>query len=128
MHVLLTHSQVPPRIRWLTVPALLLPPLRPAPNPPPPPTTRADPFVEVGLNEKGEHVLGAAGEVHLETCLKDLAERFARVQLQVRGRGGGGAGGGRASVVWNVCDSSIGVGGMVLRLGLCLMASELHLA
>jgi hypothetical protein len=32
----------------------------------------------------GEHVLGAAGEVHLETCIKDLTERFAKIQLQVR--------------------------------------------
>ena len=33
--------------------------------------------------ESGEHVLGAAGEVHLETCIKDLKTRFARVELQV---------------------------------------------
>lgn len=45
---------------------------------------RADPFVEVEVLESGEHVLGAAGEVHLETCVKDLQERFARIQLQVR--------------------------------------------
>jgi ribosome assembly protein 1 len=45
---------------------------------------RADPFVEVGLSEKGEHLLGAAGEVHLETVVKDLQERFARVPFQVR--------------------------------------------
>ncbi len=45
---------------------------------------RADPFVEVGLSEKGEHLLGAAGEVHLETVVKDLRERFARVPFQVR--------------------------------------------
>ena len=25
-----------------------------------------------------------AGEVHLETCIKDLRERFARIELQVR--------------------------------------------
>lgn len=52
------------------------------------PGCRADPFVEVGLSEKGEHLLGAAGEVHLETVVKDLRERFARVDFQV-GRGGG---------------------------------------
>jgi hypothetical protein len=46
---------------------------------------RADPFVEVGLSEKGEHLLGAAGEVHLETVIKDLQERFARVNFQVGG-------------------------------------------
>ncbi|KAL0045602.1 hypothetical protein WJX82_010973 [Trebouxia sp. C0006] len=44
---------------------------------------RADPFLEVTLQDKGEYVLGAAGEVHLETVIKDLKERFARIQLQV---------------------------------------------
>ena len=44
---------------------------------------RADPFVEVGLTDKGEQLLGAAGEVHLETCVKDLRERFARVDFHV---------------------------------------------
>ncbi|KIY92792.1 elongation factor EF-2 [Monoraphidium neglectum] len=44
---------------------------------------RADPFVEVGITDKGEQLLGAAGEVHLETCVKDLRERFARVDFQV---------------------------------------------
>lgn len=44
---------------------------------------RADPFVEVSVAETGEHVLGAAGEVHLETCVKDLTERFARCELRV---------------------------------------------
>ena len=43
----------------------------------------ADPFVEVDVTEAGELILAAAGEVHLETCLKDLAERFARVPLIV---------------------------------------------
>jgi hypothetical protein len=56
------------------------------------PAARADPFVEVGLSEKGEHLLGAAGEVHLETVVKDLRERFARVDFQVGGRGGWGWG------------------------------------
>jgi hypothetical protein len=44
---------------------------------------RADPFVEVSVQPTGEHVLGAAGEVHLETCVKDLKERFARIQIHV---------------------------------------------
>lgn len=44
---------------------------------------RADPFVEVTVSSRGEHVLAAAGEVHLERCIKDLKERFARVSLEV---------------------------------------------
>ncbi|KAK9869094.1 hypothetical protein WJX84_011258 [Apatococcus fuscideae] len=44
---------------------------------------QADPFVELTVMESGEQVIGAAGEVHLETCIKDLRERFARIELQV---------------------------------------------
>ncbi|KAK4279233.1 hypothetical protein QN277_016966 [Acacia crassicarpa] len=44
---------------------------------------RADPFVEVTVSARGEHVLAAAGEVHLERCVKDLKERFSKVSLQV---------------------------------------------
>lgn len=36
---------------------------------------RADPFVEVTLAATGEHVIAAAGEVHLERCIKDLQVR-----------------------------------------------------
>lgn len=44
---------------------------------------RADPFVEVSISARGEHVLAAAGEVHLERCIKDLKERFAKINLEV---------------------------------------------
>ena len=44
---------------------------------------RADPLVNVSLQESGEHVVSAAGEIHLETCIKDLKERFARIELVV---------------------------------------------
>lgn len=44
---------------------------------------RADPFVEYTVSQRGEHVLAAAGEVHLERCKKDLEERFAKVKLVV---------------------------------------------
>ncbi|PKA48851.1 Elongation factor 2 [Apostasia shenzhenica] len=43
----------------------------------------ADPFVEVTVSSRGEQVLAAAGEVHLERCIKDLKERFAKVSLEV---------------------------------------------
>nr|XP_043613747.1 elongation factor-like GTPase 1 [Erigeron canadensis] len=44
---------------------------------------RADPFVEVSVSARGEHVLAAAGEVHLERCIKDLKDRFAKVNLEI---------------------------------------------
>ncbi|KAF6987630.1 hypothetical protein CFC21_005252 [Triticum aestivum] len=44
---------------------------------------RADPLVEYSISEKGEHVLAAAGKVHLEHCVKNLRERFAKVELNV---------------------------------------------
>nr|KAJ3423316.1 Cytoplasmic GTPase/eEF2-like protein (ribosomal biogenesis) [Polyrhizophydium stewartii] len=43
---------------------------------------RADPCVEVHLESTGENVIVCAGELHLERCLKDLRERFARINIQ----------------------------------------------
>ncbi|KAJ3069098.1 Cytoplasmic GTPase/eEF2-like protein (ribosomal biogenesis) [Podochytrium sp. JEL0797] len=43
---------------------------------------QADPCVEVLLQETGEHVIITAGALHLERCLKDLRERFARIEIQ----------------------------------------------
>lgn len=42
---------------------------------------QADPCVQVILQETGEHVLVTAGEVHLERCLLDLKERFAKIDI-----------------------------------------------
>ncbi|XP_075064001.1 elongation factor-like GTPase 1 [Mixophyes fleayi] len=42
---------------------------------------QADPCVEVLIQETGEHVLVTAGEVHLQRCLDDLRERFAKIQV-----------------------------------------------
>eukprot|EP00163_Fabomonas_tropica_P023633 TRINITY_DN41018_c0_g1_i1.p1 TRINITY_DN41018_c0_g1~~TRINITY_DN41018_c0_g1_i1.p1 ORF type:complete len:1148 (-),score=244.21 TRINITY_DN41018_c0_g1_i1:11-3049(-) len=42
-----------------------------------------DPMVQVILQESGEHVLAASGEVHLQVLLKDLRERFAKIPIQV---------------------------------------------
>ncbi|KAM5170895.1 elongation factor-like GTPase 1 isoform 2-T3 [Mantella aurantiaca] len=42
---------------------------------------QADPCVEVLIQETGEHVLITAGEVHLQRCLDDLRERFAKIQV-----------------------------------------------
>ncbi|XP_030832575.1 elongation factor-like GTPase 1 [Strongylocentrotus purpuratus] len=44
---------------------------------------QADPCVEVFVQETGEHVIVAAGEVHLERCLDDLRKRFAKVEIDV---------------------------------------------
>lgn len=34
------------------------------------------------VQETGEHVIVTAGELHLERCLKDLRERFAKIEIQ----------------------------------------------
>ena len=36
---------------------------------------QADPCVQVMVQESGEHVLAAAGEVHLQRCCDDLRKR-----------------------------------------------------
>lgn len=42
---------------------------------------QSDPCVQTLVQETGEHVIVTAGELHLERCLKDLRERFARVPI-----------------------------------------------
>lgn len=45
---------------------------------------QADPCAETYLQEEtGEHILATAGELHLEQCLKDLRERFTKVDIEV---------------------------------------------
>ncbi|KII86678.1 hypothetical protein PLICRDRAFT_264227 [Plicaturopsis crispa FD-325 SS-3] len=44
--------------------------------------SQSDPCVETFQQATGEHVILTAGELHLERCLKDLRERFARVEIQ----------------------------------------------
>jgi ribosome assembly protein 1 len=43
---------------------------------------QADPCVEIIMQSTGEHVIACAGELHLERCLKDLRERFAKCAIQ----------------------------------------------
>ncbi|RSH81559.1 Cytoplasmic GTPase/eEF2-like protein (ribosomal bioproteinsis) [Saitozyma podzolica] len=43
---------------------------------------QADPCAEYLVQETGEHVILTAGELHLERCLKDLRERFAKCAIQ----------------------------------------------
>ncbi|KAG8886635.1 Cytoplasmic GTPase/eEF2-like protein (ribosomal biogenesis) [Tulasnella sp. 331] len=44
--------------------------------------SQADPCVETFQQQTGEYVILTAGELHLERCLKDLRERFAKVAIQ----------------------------------------------
>ncbi|XP_055679183.1 elongation factor-like GTPase 1 [Lutzomyia longipalpis] len=44
---------------------------------------QADPCVQVLVQETGEHVLLTLGEVHLDRCILDLENRFARIELNV---------------------------------------------
>lgn len=44
---------------------------------------QSDPCARYEVLESGEHVISTAGELHLERCLKDLRERFARCEIQV---------------------------------------------
>lgn len=43
---------------------------------------QADSCVETLIQETGEHVILTAGELHLERCLRDLRERFAKIDIQ----------------------------------------------
>ncbi|KAM7202280.1 elongation factor 2 [Naviculisporaceae sp. PSN 640] len=43
---------------------------------------QSDPCAEYEQFSSGEHVLLTAGELHLERCLTDLRERFARCEIQ----------------------------------------------
>jgi ribosome assembly protein 1 len=43
---------------------------------------QSDPCAEYEQFSSGEHVLHTAGELHLERCLTDLKERFARCDIQ----------------------------------------------
>jgi len=44
--------------------------------------SKSDPCVQCYIEESGEHIVAGAGELHLEICLKDLAEEFAGIELK----------------------------------------------
>ena len=44
---------------------------------------QADPAVQVLLQETGEHVIVCAGELHLDRCVRDLRERFSKIDINV---------------------------------------------
>eukprot|EP00300_Choanocystis_sp_HF-7_P036285 c52126_g1_i1.p1 GENE.c52126_g1_i1~~c52126_g1_i1.p1 ORF type:complete len:840 (-),score=198.74 c52126_g1_i1:28-2547(-) len=39
---------------------------------------KSDPMVLITISESGEHVIAGAGELHMEICLKDLAEDYCQ--------------------------------------------------
>ena len=43
---------------------------------------QSDPCAQYEALESGEHVILTAGELHLERCLEDLRERFAKCEIQ----------------------------------------------
>lgn len=43
---------------------------------------QSDSSVEVYFSDTGEHIIAAAGELHLEKCLDDLREVFAKISIQ----------------------------------------------
>ena len=42
---------------------------------------KSDPLVQCIIEESGEHVVAGCGELHVEICLKDLAEDYARIEI-----------------------------------------------
>ena len=45
--------------------------------------SQADGCVQTYLQETGEYIVACAGELHLELCLKDLRDRFAKIEIDV---------------------------------------------
>jgi len=43
---------------------------------------KSDPCVQCFTEESGEHIVAGAGELHLEICLKDLAEDHAGIEIR----------------------------------------------
>ena len=42
--------------------------------------SKADPLVQV-INTETEHIICGSGELHLEICLKDLVEDYAKIEI-----------------------------------------------
>merc|ERR1712190_3494 len=38
--------------------------------------SKSDPLLQCSIEESGEHIIAGCGELHIEICLKDLAEDF----------------------------------------------------
>lgn len=44
--------------------------------------SKSDPCVQCYTEESGEHIVAGAGELHLEICLKDLADEYCGIELK----------------------------------------------
>lgn len=44
--------------------------------------SKSDPLVVVQTTESGEHIIAGCGELHVEICLKDLEEEFAKCPIK----------------------------------------------
>ena len=44
--------------------------------------TKYDPCLQCYVSSSGEHIIAGAGELHLEICLKDLKDKFAKVEFR----------------------------------------------
>jgi elongation factor 2 len=44
--------------------------------------SKADPLVVVSTEESGEHIIAGCGELHIEICLKDLEEDYAKCPIK----------------------------------------------
>merc|ERR1712226_1367901 len=44
--------------------------------------SKSDPLVQCITEDSGEHVIAGCGELHVEICLKDLEEDYAKCTIQ----------------------------------------------
>jgi elongation factor 2 len=44
--------------------------------------SKSDPLVVCSTEESGEHIIAGCGELHVEICLKDLEEEFAKCEIK----------------------------------------------
>ena len=44
--------------------------------------SKSDPLVLCYTEESGEHIIAGCGELHVEICLKDLVEEYAKIEIK----------------------------------------------
>ena len=44
--------------------------------------SKSDPLVVCYTEESGEHIIAGCGELHVEICLKDLVEEYAKIEIK----------------------------------------------